>query len=94
MRTTRDRIRHAVWFEIIGLAILVVRVRGPLMAAASPMLVSTSRYGPPALMFLIVNITILTYLVINYFSQELPPPLHRRTRRRRQKRPRQQQQRR
>jgi len=63
-------------FEIIGLATLVVRVRGPLMAAASPMLVSTSRYGPPALVFLIVNITILTYLVINYFSQELPPPLN------------------
>ncbi|MGE3856449.1 MAG: hypothetical protein AB7G21_05790 [Dehalococcoidia bacterium] len=63
-------------FEFIGLGILVYRLRGPLAAALNPMVVGPRRYGPVALVFLFVNIGILTYLVVNYFSQELPPPLH------------------
>lgn len=63
-------------FEVIGLVILVVRLRGPLMAGANLAADGTARYGAVALVFLIVNITILVYLVVNFFSQNLPPPIN------------------
>lgn len=63
-------------FELIGLGILVWRVRGPLGAAMNLGAVGASRHGPVALLFLIVNIAIFTYLVVNYFSQEIEPPLN------------------
>ena len=63
-------------FEVIGLAILIVRLRGPLAAAANVMQGGPARYGALALVFLIVNITLLVYLVVNYFSVNLPPPLN------------------
>ncbi len=61
--------------EVIGLVILVVRLRGPLMSAGlvSP---GPARHGLMALLFLIVNIAILAYLVANYFSRDLQPPDH------------------
>jgi len=64
-------------FEVIGLAILIVRLRGPLAAAAGRLAdAGPARHGAMALVFLIVNISLLVYLVVNYFSQELAPPLN------------------
>lgn len=62
-------------FEIIGLIILIVRVRPALMSVS---LTSTgpSRHGAVALVFLVVNITLLVILVAKYFSKELDPPRH------------------
>ncbi len=62
-------------FEIIGLVILIVRVRPALMSVS---LTSTgpSRHGAVALVFLVVNITLLVILVAKYFSKELDPPRH------------------
>ncbi len=59
--------------EIIGLVILVVRMRGPLMSA-NPMAAGPARYGLLALLFLVVNIALLVYLIGVYFSQDLQPP--------------------
>lgn len=63
-------------FEIIGLGILIFRMRGPLASAMNLGAVSAQRHGPLALIYLIVNIVILVYLVVNYFSQEIAPPIH------------------
>jgi hypothetical protein len=62
-------------FEIIGLIILIVRVRPALMSVS---LTSTgpSRFGAVALVFLVVNVTLLVILVAKYFSKELDPPRH------------------
>lgn len=66
-------VTFGVPFEIIGLVILVVRMRGPLMAVRvtgdSP-----ARHGLAGLIFLIVNISLLVYLVGKYFSKEIDPP--------------------
>ena len=64
-------------FEVIGLVIMLVRLRGP-MASALGRIVDDGprRHGPVAYVFLIVNIALLVYLVVNYFSQELEPPLN------------------
>ncbi len=62
-------------FEIIGLVILIVRLRGPLMSP-SFMTAGTARHGAMALVFLIVNLGILVYLIGKYFSKELDPPTH------------------
>jgi hypothetical protein len=62
-------------FEVIGLAILVVRVRGPLgRAAGSLMRSGPARHGPVGLVYLVVNVALLVYLIANYFSQNLEPP--------------------
>lgn len=63
-------------FEVIGLGILVWRLRGPLGAAMNLGEPSARRHGPLALVFLIVNIALLAYLVVNYFSQLKTPPLN------------------
>lgn len=62
-------------FEIIGLIILIVRVRPALMSVS---LTSTgpARLGAVALVFLVVNVTLLVILVAKYFSKELDPPRH------------------
>jgi len=62
-------------FEIIGLIILIVRVRPALMSVS---LTSTgpSRLGAVALVFLVVNVILLVILVAKYFSKELDPPRH------------------
>ncbi len=61
-------------FEVIGRVILIVRLRGPLAAAANIARDGTARHGAMALVFLIVNLALLIYLVVNFFSQNLPPP--------------------
>lgn len=62
-------------FEVVGLVILIVRMRPALMAtsftAATP-----ARLGFMALVYLIVNLGIFVYLIANYFSKELDPPAH------------------
>ena len=63
-------------FEVIGLVILVVRLRGPLLAGFQVTSVASGRHGTMALLFLIVNIALLVYLVVNYFSINQPPPLN------------------
>ena len=64
-------------FEMIGLVILAVRLRGPLMAGLAAIgHDGPKRHGPFAFVFLIVNIAMLVYLVVNYFSLELEPPLN------------------
>lgn len=63
-------------FEVIGLVILIVRLRGPLLSALNVAANSPARHGAMALIFLIVNITLLVYLVVNFFSQNLPPPIN------------------
>ncbi len=63
-------------FELIGLAILVVRMREPLVAALNVAEIGPRRHGPLALIFLVVNIGLLVYLVVNYFSQEKAPPIN------------------
>ena len=63
-------------FEVIGLVILIVRLRRPLMAGANLAADGMARYGSVALVFLIVNIALLVYLVVNFFSQNLPPPIN------------------
>lgn len=63
-------------FELIGLGILVFRMRGPLVSALNLGEVGPRRHGPLALIFLVVNIGLLVYLVVNYFSQEKAPPIN------------------
>jgi hypothetical protein len=60
-------------FEIIGLVILVVRLRGPL-TSTSLLAATPARHGVMALIFLVVNLAILVYLVMNYIAQNLQPP--------------------
>ncbi len=62
-------------FEVIGLIILIVRMRPALMATS---LTSTAfaRHGLMALVYLIVNLGILVYLIGKYFSKEIDPPAH------------------
>ena len=64
-------------FEVIGLVIMFVRLRGPMLGALGRVMDDgPQRHGPVAFVFLIVNIALLVYLVVNYFSQELEPPLN------------------
>ncbi|MCC6236020.1 MAG: hypothetical protein IT299_00445 [Dehalococcoidia bacterium] len=61
--------------EVVGLVILIVRLRGGLARAASQLMTpGTARHGLMALLFLIVNIALLFYLVSTYFSKNLEPP--------------------
>ena len=62
-------------FEIIGLVILIVRLR-PALMAASLTAISTARHGLMALVYLIVNLGILVFLIAKYFSKEIDPPAH------------------
>lgn len=62
-------------FEVIGLAILIVRVRGRLTAPAFTATTAT-RHGFMALVYLVVNLGILVYLIGKYFSKEIDPPAH------------------
>ncbi len=62
-------------FEVIGLLILIVRVRSKL-AAANPLLIGPARHGLLALVFLVVNIALLFFLISKYFSKDLEPPEH------------------
>ncbi|TAJ19678.1 MAG: hypothetical protein EPO65_05890 [Dehalococcoidia bacterium] len=62
-------------FEVIGLVILIVRVR-PAVMRVSLTARSTARHGLTALVYLIVNLGILIYLIGKYFSKEIDPPVH------------------
>lgn len=59
--------------QIIGLGILLVRMRRPLLSA-NPMVPGPARNGLLALGFLVFNIIYLVYLIANYFSKDLLPP--------------------
>lgn len=61
-------------FEVIGLIILVVRMR-PALMSTSFTATTTVRHGFMAQIFLIVNIALLVYLIGKYFSKELDPPM-------------------
>jgi hypothetical protein len=61
-------------FEVIGLIILIVRVRGRL--GVNLMTPGPARHGVLALVYLIVNISLLFFLVGKYFSQNIEPPTH------------------
>jgi len=61
-------------FEVIGLVILIVRMR-PALMATSFTATTTARHGFMAQVYLIVNIALLVYLIGKYFSKELDPPL-------------------
>lgn len=64
-------------FEVIGLVIMLVRLRAPMLTALGRIMDDgPRRHGPFAFAFLIVNIALLVYLVVNYFSQEQMPPPH------------------
>ena len=62
-------------FEVIGLIILIVRMRPALMATSFTS-TTTGRHGFMALVYLIVNLGILVYLIAKYFSKEIDPPAH------------------
>ncbi|RJQ11839.1 MAG: hypothetical protein C4558_02685 [Dehalococcoidia bacterium] len=62
-------------FEVIGLIILVIRMRPSLMAT-SLTATATARHGLMALVYLIVNLGIFVYLIGKYFSKEIDPPVH------------------
>lgn len=62
-------------FEVIGLVILVVRMR-PNLIATSFTATTTGRHGLMALIYLVVNLGIFVYLIAKYFSKELDPPVH------------------
>lgn len=62
-------------FEVIGLMILIARVRPTLMATSFSS-TAPGRHGFMALVFLIVNLGIFVYLVPKYFSQNIDPPEH------------------
>lgn len=62
-------------FEVIGLIILIVRMRPALMATSFTS-ATTARHGFMALVYLIVNLGILVYLIAKYFSKEIDPPAH------------------
>lgn len=62
-------------FEVIGLVILIVRVR-PAVMATSLMARTTARHGLMALLYLVVNLGIFVFLIVKYFSKELDPPVH------------------
>ena len=51
--------------EVVGLAICLVRIV-PRFGAVSWMAASPTRHGVAAVLFLIVNISIFTYLIANY----------------------------
>ena len=70
------RVAFGLPFEIIGLVILIVRVRGALAAGLNLAALGAARHGAAALVFLVVNIAILVYLVVNYFAANLEPPEH------------------
>ncbi|TAK73341.1 MAG: hypothetical protein EPO16_12795 [Dehalococcoidia bacterium] len=62
-------------FEVIGLIILIVRMR-PAVMATSLMARTTARHGLMALVYLVVNLSILVFLIVKYFAKELDPPAH------------------
>lgn len=62
-------------FEVIGLIILIVRMRGPLSHSALTQ-VGAARHGALALLFLAVNISLLVYLIGKYFAKNIDPPVH------------------
>lgn len=63
--------------EVVGLVILIVRVRRGLLAAASRVMTpGPERHGLMALVYLVANIAILFYVVNTYFSQDLEPPTY------------------
>ena len=62
-------------FQVIGLVIMLVRLRAPMLSALGRIGDDgPRRHGPLAFGFLIVNIALLVYLVVNYFSVAKEPP--------------------